>query len=201
MKRLAIQGHDHEREQAFFKEELKSRRWSADKPWSAVFWFGLLYQWFSDFGRSLVRPLMWWAASVLGFACLYLGRHLDLTGKPISGFGWAMTWLLTFVGTDPPPLACVEGPGDPWWAALGLSLRKGLLFIGLDSSDKLNQIYGCLYGIFTDPNTKVEPGRLPAGFTPVIPDSTAFLGLVQVLFSAVLIFLFLLAVRNHFRIK
>ena len=61
--------------------------------------------------------------------------------------------------------------------------------------------YGCLYGIHTTANITVPPGQLPSSFFPVIPDGIAFLGLVQILFSAVLIFLFLLAVRNHFRIK
>ena len=39
--------------------------------------------------------------------------------------------------------------------------------------------------------------RLP----PRIPDSVAFIGTLQTIISAVLIFLLLLAVRNHFRIK
>ena len=65
LKRLAIQGHDHAREQAFFKGELKARRWSEDKPWHAVFWFGVFYQVLSDFGRSPWRPLLWWGVSVL----------------------------------------------------------------------------------------------------------------------------------------
>ena len=36
---------------------------------------------------------------------------------------------------------------------------------------------------------------------PAIPDDVAILGVAQNLLSAVLIFLFLLALRNHFRIK
>ncbi len=199
LKRLAVQGHDHEREQAFFKGELKARRWTTDKPWHAVFWFALLYQWLSDFGRSMVRPLLWWGAGVLGFAGLYLGRHPALAGNLLSGFDWAVKRVTELPGSAAPPLSCMAGPGDPWSAAIGLSLRKGLLFAGLDSTDKLNQIYGCLYGIYTDKT--VVTGQLPNAFSPVIPDAVAFFGLAQLLFSAVLIFLFLLAVRNHFRIK
>ena len=175
LKRLAVQGHDHEGELAFFKGEVKARRWCADKPWQATFWFGVLYQWLSDFGRSLIRPLLWWAAGVAGFAWLYLGQHR--------------------------PLSCVAGPGDPWHAALGLSLRRSLLFVGQDSADKIKQIYGCLYGIYGHPANGAAAGGLPPSFSPVIPDWIAFVGIVQSLFSAVLIFLFLLAVRNHFRIK
>ena len=40
-------------------------------PWNAVFWFGLLYQWLSDFGHSLVRPLFWLVTSNVGFYYLY----------------------------------------------------------------------------------------------------------------------------------
>ena len=162
-------------------------------------WFGLLYQWLSDFGRSMVRPLLWWVAGVLGFACLYLGQHPALVGTSLSGFDWAIKRVTALAGSEAPPLSCMAGPGDPWSAALGLSLRKGLLFVGLDSTDKLNQIYGCLYGIYTDKT--VVPDQLPDAFSPVIPDGIAFLGLLQLLYSAVVIFLFLLAVRNHFRIK
>jgi hypothetical protein len=38
-------------------------------------------------------------------------------------------------------------------------------------------------------------------FAAVVPSSVACLGIFQLLLSLVLIFLFLLAVRNHFRIK
>lgn len=56
LKRLAMQGHDHEREQAFFAGEITSARWATNWPlpfaiwrpkaWSGFcrFWFGLLYQ-------------------------------------------------------------------------------------------------------------------------------------------------------------
>ena len=80
-------------------------------------------------------------------------------------------------------------------------LRKGLLFFGQGSGGKLKQIYGCLYGIYTDTGVAVAIDRLPDSFSPVIPDGVALFGLGQNLFSAVLIFLFLLAVRNHFRIR
>ena len=81
-----------------------------------------------DFGQSMMRPLLWSAASNVVCTWLYLQEHLARAAS--SG-------------------PCLVGPGEPWVAALGLSLRKSLLFIGLDSTDKLNQIYACLYGVFT----------------------------------------------------
>lgn len=61
LKRLAVRGNDHMSEQLFFRGELLARRGVTDRCWHASFWFGIFYQIFSDFGRSLVRPLVWWA--------------------------------------------------------------------------------------------------------------------------------------------
>lgn len=214
LKRLAAQGHDHLREQDFFKNELRARRWTDDRPWHSVFWFGLLYQGLSDFGRSIIRPLLWWLATVAGFSVYYLGKYLVEGRGPTSNFDWLWAigvWLkesglsprvidfpaLAHVGA--PSLSCVAGSGEPWWAAVELSLRKGLLFLGLGSGEKINQLYACLFGIYSTGDAQV--GRLPPSFTPIIPGDVSVIGLLQQLISAVLIFLFLLAIRNHFRIK
>ena len=171
LKRLATQGHDHAREQLFFRGELLARRGAADRYWHASFWLGVFYQIFSDFGRSLIRPLLWWAAGMLVFACIYLSHYS-------GGSEW---WLLE----------CAKGTGRPWVAALGLSVHKSLPAVsGFGFGDKIQQFHACLYGVESE-----NP------FRPIIPDQVAFLGVLQVLFSAVMIFLFLLAVRNHFRIK
>lgn len=175
LKRLAVQGHDHMHEMEFFQNEMKSRRWSTDLPWHAVFWFGIFYGWFSDFGRSIVRPLIWWAASACAFALFYL--HAAVAR----------------------PLQCVVGSEDPWHAALWISARKALLFFGLDSSDKLTQHYACLYGVITQ--HAAPPGQLPADFYLDVPNSVIAAGIAQHIISAVLFFLLLLAVRNHFRIR
>ena len=98
-----------------------------------------------------------------------------------------------------PPLACVAGPGEAWLAAMNLSIHKGLLFLGLVPRNKLNEIYACLYGIH--PIDGPQPSQLTASFSPAIPDGVTALSFIQQPLSAVLIFLFLLAIRNHFRIK
>ena len=201
LKRLAVQGHDHMNELEFFQNELKARRWSTDHPWHAVFWFGLFYGWLSDFGRSIVRPLVWWVASALAFALLYFGAHFDRAGKPFSVFGWIIDRfaLQPFGAAVAPPLQCLAGSGDPWRAALGTSARKALLFFGLDSSDKLTLNYACLYDIVTQ--EKAPSGQLPASFYLDVPNSVIVYGIAQNIISAVLLFLLLLAIRNHFRIK
>ena len=193
LKRPAIQGHDHVSEQLFFKGELKSRRWSTDMPWHATFWFGWFYQALSDFGRSLMRPLIWWGLGIIGFALIYLSLNQDFEGRRLASLGWAQERIISAVGVaslnTSMEVECVAAPqGDPLWAALDLSLRKGLVVPGVGSSEKLNQNYRCLYG--------VEQEALP-----MIPYDVSILGLLQNLYSAALIFLFLLAVRNHFRIN
>ena len=175
LKRLAVAAHDHDRELLFWKGEVLARRWSEDKPWHALFYFGLFYGWFSDFGRSVVRPLIGWALGFFGFTCYYLCKHL--------GDGWL----------------CDVGPGNTFTAALGLSLRNALVLPGSGSATKLDQIYACLYGIHGDP--AMTPASPPARFQPVIPDAIAFAGVAQNLWSAVMLFLLFLALRNHFRIK
>ncbi len=103
--------------------------------------------------------------------------------------------------TPPPPIPCVAANDDPLWAAIGLSFRNGLLFPAFASTAKQNQIYRCLYGLEGRDGEGELSAELRARLLPKVPNGIAFLGLVQNLFSAVLIFLFLLAVRNHFRIK
>ena len=175
LKRLAVAAHDHDRELLFWKGEVLARRWSVDKPWHALFYFGLFYGGLSDFGRSVVRPLIGWALGLLVFAWHYLSQHLG------NGF------------------LCDVGPGNTLTAALGLSLRNALVLPGSGSATKLDQIYACLYGIYGGP--AMTPAPLPARFQPVIPDAIAFASVAQNLWSAVMLFLLFLALRNHFRIK
>ena len=203
LKRLAVQGHDHEREQLFFAQELKSLRGESDwlvprlqnllRPGEPVWgnWarylLGLLYQWCSDFGRSMVRPVVWWGVLTSVFALVYLDQHLPYKAPPYPAR------LNVWAARDyTPPLECVVGKASaPLTSAIFLAIHKGLVG-GLGGSEKLAQTYACLYG---------EDQSAPVSRRQIIPDAVAFAGFVQAVFSAPLIFLFLLAVRNHFRIK
>ena len=75
-----------------------------------------------------------------------------------------------------------------WRAAFGLSLHHGLASLS-GFGDKLLDWYARLYG-----------GQARC-VRPTIPDGVSFLGVFQSMFSAVMIFLFLLALRNRFRIR
>ncbi len=58
LRRIATQGHDHEQEINFFASEIIARRGYEDKKWRTRWWFGVLYEAFGDFGRSIWRPLI-----------------------------------------------------------------------------------------------------------------------------------------------
>lgn len=185
---------------AFFKGEITEKRLVEHKLWQAEYWFGLFYEVLSDFGRSILRPLFVLTVCVLGFACFYAGQLSLVSGKPMAGFAVPWDRASAFVtGGAPPPSFCLVGQGDPLLAALGLSLRNTVPFAGIGSSDKLKQIYVCLYGVHTD--QELVQGRLPGRFAPVIPDIVAFVSVLQTVLSTALLFLLLLAVRNHFQIK
>ena len=171
LKKLAVAAHDHDSELRFFKGEVFAKR--------RLFFVGLLYSLFSDFGRSVLRPLLLWALGVFGFAWCYFSQ---------AGGRWAdvLNWSLP----------CDAGTGNAVCAALGLSLRNALPLPGGRSAAKLDQIYACLYGIHNN-----AAGELPVRLRLIIPDGVALAGVAQSLWSVVMIFLLLLALRNHFRMK
>ena len=120
IRRMAIQGADYEREQMAFKGELRSRRWTTDKWWHFGTWFGLLYDVLADCGRSIVRPLLLWQASVVVFAVLYT----RLADQGREGF------------------SC----GTPFVKALFLSGRNALVLFSGGRDARIAQAYRCLYG-------------------------------------------------------
>lgn len=112
LKRIALQGHDHVREQIFFGRELLARRWVTDKPWQLPYWFGIGYQLTSNFGRSLSLPLMWWALVAVVATITYAVSYPDAE---------------TFVYGAAVPSACdIADPREVWLAAAALSLQRGL---------------------------------------------------------------------------
>lgn len=186
LKRLALQSQDHERELIFLAEEIKSLRGVRDWP--------------------LPNPLMFrkdepicWPGGGRYWTGLFYQWFSDFGRSTFRPF---LCWvILTFAfgviyfsqhsvildqsrkSENSPittPLNCV-----PQLDALYLSIHNGLVIPGLGRSVTLAQNYACLYG------TGKEN----------IPYSVMFAGLGQTILSAVLIFLFLLALRNYFRIK
>ena len=117
-------------------------------------------------------------------------------GKPLFWLGISLMLFAAIYACQSPtdwyqplikPVTCADGSIASRIVALGVSVINAFPFAAISSSDLLNQFYACLYGI--------QEGA------PVIPYVVIFASVIQFFVSAVLLFLFLLAVRNHFRIK
>ena len=118
----------------------------------------------------------------IGLPLLWLGISLLLFAA-IYAYPSSADWNQLFIE----PASCIDRSGDSRIAALGVSVISAFPFASISSSDLLNQYYACLYGIQKS--------------APVIPYVVTFARVIQFFVSAVLLFLFILAVRNHFRIK
>ena len=141
LKRLAIQSDDHRNEQIFFRGELRARRYREDQPWHPAFWFGVLYEVTSNFGYSILLPVLWLIALNLMSSSFYLGQSVPTNVSPRAYF---QALLLSDLPdsvhsaipasrpTALPPLACKDGAGDPVTAAALLAIKKSLVFVPFD---------------------------------------------------------------------
>jgi hypothetical protein len=127
LKKLAFEAQDLTREQEFFAQELRCRRFWLDKPFgrgAARFWFGWLYGGVSDFGRSLVRPFLLWLLSIVVFAIYFFAQG--------PGTAWTK---------------CAVGSSDPISEALYLAFRNAFLKIDWNDAVNARRTLGCLYGV------------------------------------------------------
>jgi|GEM_PF-6934008 len=200
LKRLAIQAHDHENEMKFFAGEIRARRHitdfanflTHDFASSMRYWAGVAYELFSDFGRSFIRPALWW------FACLWLFANLTLSGAELKD-----------------NTKCHNSQLTPIEAAYTIGLKNSLLILGLTKTNIVKQAELCLYG--TNKNgkavSKLKPynpkikrnykdkQRLAETTKTDIPFKAAVQGIIHSGLSLLFIFLLLLAIRNQFKIK
>ena len=194
LQKLATDGHDHISEQRFFRGELLAKR-GLEQQWRTApltFAASLIYQVSSNFGASLFLPVSWWGLGVLGFAWFYLTEHVARLADTAVTSASPSRQILRRLWEGGDGFTCINGAGDPVLAALGLSVSKSL-FAGFGPARTLDQIHACLFGIHERATFE--------SFQPVIPYSVTGIGVVQFLFSAILIFLFGLALRNHFKIR
>ena len=208
LRRRATESQDRDRELEFFAQEIRTSRFHVKRlpafiprVWEGRSWFGLLFGTFSDFGRSLWRPVLFWLALLLGFAAFYLGEHGDMRkARDALNPNGAWSTLSAYVQTSrdalaKPPACAPRGrelfaSTDALTEAFQLSLRNALIFEGA-RPEASRRTYGCLYGLEAvgdQEYAKVSP-RVSIAST------------LQSVASGVLIFLFLLAVRNLLRLK
>lgn len=127
LKVLAFQAQDLAREQEFFAQELRCRRFWLDDPLgrgAARFWCGWIYGGVSDFGRSLLRPFLGWLASIFLFAVYFFAD-----------------------GARPSWTKCAVGSSDPVFEALYLAFRNAFLKIDWNDAVNARRALGCLYGV------------------------------------------------------
>ena len=167
LKKIAIESHDHLREQTFFASEARERRGDDDPVGSPNWLFSFVYELLSDFGRSIARPIGWLILSLLGFAA---ATATYVPADVRDGCKWQSSWLLP---------------------EIYVSFLHSLPIVGFGRGEKRDQALICLFG------TTGEMGAEKPNVSPAW--DMLFIG--QNIWSAILIFLFLLAVRNHFRIK
>ncbi|MBL4808282.1 MAG: pentapeptide repeat-containing protein, partial [Rhodobacteraceae bacterium] len=75
LKELAVQARDHEREQDFFAKELMAKRFYETKGFALI--PSYLYEWTSDFGRSLLRPVICLIMTWLLFGFIYGMNNIE----------------------------------------------------------------------------------------------------------------------------
>jgi len=191
LKRLAADAQDYDRELEFFAQECRTSRFhrgglhtlpSPSRLWSWQslellyvfswrllsglfswrFWFGLLYGTFSNFGRSVLRPVLFWVALLLVSAVFYLGEHEGMREaraklNPHGAWGVATAYFVTTRDAWRSRPACAPTDADdrrkefavtdPVREALYLSLKDGLVGFDAGRADTARRIYGCLYGL------------------------------------------------------
>ncbi len=172
LKRMAIQAHDHKNEQNFFAAELKSMR---DVPWFT--WQGW---WWRQLGRVY---------EILSDFGRSFFRPIWWWGVSVLFFAHIYLSLRTHGESE-----CIVGVGKAVWAGIGLSFLQGLFPFGSVSGNR-DVLHACLYGVH--PQYGAEGARP----VPMIPQWLIAVEAIQTLFSLLLIFLLLLSIRAHFRVK
>ncbi len=189
LKRIAIQAHDHENEQRFWAGELRSDRslrtedggWKLRPLVSAFWWGNIAYEFFSDYGRSIVRPLFSLFILLCIMTNIHIYAHYTLNKEPIST---SKTKTHTTKQSDLKDC-------DIRSSAFRVAAKNGAIGLLQNPAKRSTFVrdYTCLYGTYND------------NATPKIPNSIFWIELFHTLFSAILIFLTLLGIRNNFKLK
>lgn len=228
LKALAIGSNDHIQEIDFFAQEMRARRFWYDTPKNSVFWLGLLYEKFSNFGRDILRPLIWWLVLVAFSAGIYLAiSHSTIPTNPgtvfrsqveqisvaghdedrgsvtstltrwysnIANWTYSISAILNQFGCSH------EIPNDNTfhgsnaiWASIQFSLKNAFILGGTPTVSANDKSAACLFG------AKYTLSRVE--LTPAMPGLVLVIASIESILGTVLIFLSLLGVRNHFRIK
>ena len=204
--------------------ELRLRDCVADRPRDARYILGKAFGLFSDFGRSVFRPVAsLMIVCVLAWTC-YVGMHLRVRSGAMNMEPVSYGGLIAFYDS----LACLPGPkatqrpsdsinepalrqgpdpppsfnparNGPLLEALYFTVGKGLIF-STDPQDRVPQAQACLFGRF---DTASASGPLVAD-RALVPNSPFWVNVVaaiQTLLCTAFLFLLGLALRNKFKMR
>ncbi len=217
---------------------MRSSRFAEDWPlpwpiWKANartgffrFWAGLLYQLFSNFGRSLLRPFAAWVLCVVIFAVYFLGqspemkaKRTDLQRGGVYGQTVAYSTVALNAARQPQAPACVsdERGETPPTKGLGTNSEKnGLTGLVKQVRAKTNLVNEALSIAYHNAVIVLDSsgdsmhraygclyGIERYGGNPVayVPRNVAIASGIQKVLSAIFIFLFGLALRNMLKVK
>ncbi len=216
LQRMAEMGHDHVRKLDFFAREIVSARYHASTPkWQKV--VGWFYEHLSDFGRSFSRPLMGLGVGIfITFFFIFTQasdlrpqiKHIAITSNTAMWmtFPWftiekfhssckATPQSPTGYTQHDPRKPLIVGLSDIvasrtsiGWEALSLAMRNAFI-IGDWGSEIAHRTYGCLYGL----------ERFGDTLAPIVPPWVSFISAIQKLWSTLMWFLLILAVRNQLK--
>jgi len=163
---FAETGRDRKQALEFSIQEKRAQRFWRDKPLGSIagitgFWFGVLHEAGSNYGRSFGRPFALWILSVFAFASYYLTRSdvKLVSSNPDSAlpewlgefpkFVQSMIGKLHGLTSGLPELVCATGGSGAWHQALGFSLQTAL-FQPLRSGELMaTDVLQCLFGVGT----------------------------------------------------
>ncbi|HHK74897.1 MAG TPA: pentapeptide repeat-containing protein, partial [Rhizobiales bacterium] len=178
LRKMAIQAQDHLTEHEAFKGENRAHRISQTVQPEIMFarqrnWFF----WLVSFLYDLLTDYGW-----------SFWRPMFIWGVLLAGMAGVYLGEMPEREAGGYPQGCTST--ERIYQAGLLSLHNGLLFASAGQRAFVNRAYVCLYGRKGETVKNVN-----------LPDGLGLLGTLHTLFSAILIFFTLLALRNRFRIK
>jgi hypothetical protein len=222
LRRLASLSDDSARVLEFHAQEIRASRFVTDWPWHWRFWFGYAYGMLANFGRSVTRPLMFWAVTVLICGAFYLSEHRDFAqanaGSSLASIEGLRTRISNTLSAWMDRKGCFDasarsasntgtinteqGTIKPLAAAIlqttnaaheAFQLSLRNATVVLDTGgDAAHRSYGCLYGVEYFGTNPVAA---------VVPPNLSMVCAIQKILSGIFIFLFGLALKNMLKLK
>jgi predicted RNase H-like HicB family nuclease/uncharacterized protein YjbI with pentapeptide repeats len=169
LKQLAADAKDHESELRFFADELRAKRFYETKGrWPIA--LNVLYEWLSDFGRSIFWPLSWLVGSIFAAVFAILAQHADKFPK------------------FPNPV-----PESTLGTILAIAATNALALVGGEKSEARQEAFKKVF-------CAVGQSECGKELTLTLTLVGHWLVYLQGAFSLLLFFLIGLALRNRFRI-